>query len=98
MKREDVPAEMVEKGRNALGAHLRSLPPAGAYLPTLKERTRAILAAVLPVHERMVREQVAKEIETFACRGGEQCQDRFCPDCIRHDQAQRDAQIARGGA
>lgn len=43
-----------------------------------------------------IREQVAREIEAAVCRGGEQCKDRFCPDCIRHGQAKRDARIARG--
>lgn len=46
--------------------------------------------------EKAIREQVAREIETSVCQPGEQCPDRFCPDCIRFEQAQRDAQIARG--
>lgn len=50
------------------------------------------LAAVVPA----IREQIATAILRDVCAPGEQCQDRFCEDCTRYDQARRDADTARG--
>ncbi|GAA0936242.1 hypothetical protein GCM10009550_01880 [Actinocorallia libanotica] len=59
MEPEDVPAELVEIGVTAWRK-------SGRYF--MAPCTRAILAAVLPTHERMVRGQVATEIRTEADR------------------------------
>jgi hypothetical protein len=40
-------------------------------------------------------EKIACAIEQDICGPTENCRDRFCPDCIRHAQAKRDAATAR---
>jgi hypothetical protein len=40
-------------------------------------------------------EEIARAIEQSVCEPGEQCTERFCPDCIRYRQALADAAIAR---
>jgi DNA-binding transcriptional MerR regulator len=47
-----------------------------------------------------VAEDIARAIEKSVCEPGEQCAERFCPDCTRYRQAQADAATARriGGA
>jgi hypothetical protein len=47
-----------------------------------------------------VAEEIARAIEQAVCAPGEQCVERFCPDCTRYGQAQADAATARriGGA
>jgi hypothetical protein len=59
---EEVPAELAEIGREALYKHMAASLPPVLMFPTYEERARAVLAAVLPLHEKQVREQVAKEI------------------------------------
>lgn len=43
------------------------------------------------------RERIARAIETSICEPAEQCARRFCPDCLRYQQAQQDAALARRG-
>jgi histidine triad (HIT) family protein len=40
-------------------------------------------------------EEIARAIEESVCAPGEQCAERFCPDCTRYRQAQADAATAR---
>lgn len=61
MKPEDVPVELMNLGRNAMVQLVATAP--APHIATYEERVRAVLAAVLPAHERQVREQVADEIE-----------------------------------
>ena len=42
-----------------------------------------------------VAEMIAREIEGSVCAPGEQCDGRFCTDCVRWKQAQADAELAR---
>lgn len=58
MRPEDVPAELVDPGRNAMIRHLRA---SGPGIPTFEEKVRVVLAAVLPEHEKQVRQKVAEE-------------------------------------
>lgn len=93
MNREQVPDELVLAGLaeywNDGREHLADYD--GDDIKFLQE----CLAAVLPVHERQVREQVAKEIEDTVC-APPKGHDRKCPDCYRYQQMKRDARIARG--
>lgn len=50
------------------------------------------IAAVLPA----IRAAIADEILATTCPPGDQCADRWCPDCVAYRQAARDAAIARG--
>jgi hypothetical protein len=54
------------------------------------------LKVVGPFIRQQERVKVAKEILAQTCGPGEQCADRWCPDCIKYRQAQKDAAIARG--
>lgn len=52
-------------------------------------------------HRAWVAEEIARAIEESVCEPGDQCVERFCPDCTRYAQAQADAALARkigGGA
>jgi hypothetical protein len=42
-----------------------------------------------------VAEMIARAIEDSVCEPGEQCANRFCPDCVKHAQAKADAALAR---
>lgn len=42
-----------------------------------------------------VAEMIARAIEDSVCEPGEQCANRFCPDCVKHTQAKADAALAR---
>ena len=52
------------------------------------------------IRRAAVAEEIARAIEQAVCAPGEQCVERFCPDCTRYRQAQADAATARriGGA
>ena len=65
------------------------------------EKVRAdIAAAGRPDDRAAVAAEIARAIEKSVCAPGEQCVERFCPDCTRYRQAQADAATARriGGA
>lgn len=47
-------------------------------------------------HEEMVRAQVADEIARDICEPMDDCAEWPCPDCIRHEYAQRLARRIRG--
>lgn len=82
----DVPKELLAKARAGMTAAYEGDDLAVTELLDL----RAAIAAVLPAHEAMVREQVAKDVEAWRCE-----QDaKFCGSCAcRKDYAR----IARGG-
>ncbi len=46
-------------------------------------------------HRQYVAEEIARAIEESVCEPGDQCAERFCPDCTRYAQAQADAALAR---
>ena len=49
----------------------------------------------LDAARKALAEKIACAIEQSICEPAENCRDRFCPDCIRHAQAQKDAATAR---
>ena len=61
--------------------------------PDSREELLALRDALL---EKQIRTSISDRILQETCDGGDQCQDRFCPGCIRRGQARRDAAIARG--
>jgi hypothetical protein len=95
---EQVPDELVAAAQQADIDWMRKVlrEVGGSWQAVPDEQVRRLLAAVLPVHERQVREQVSTQILQSVCAPGEQCADRFCRDCTRYEQAQRDARLARG--
>ena len=46
-------------------------------------------------YRTQVAEEIAREIEQSVSRPAESCQDCSCPDCIRYEQAMKDAGTAR---
>lgn len=63
MKPEDVPAELVRRSIDALLAvAARDATAALPEVSTRDDRARALLAAVLPAHERQVREQTLRDL------------------------------------
>lgn len=59
-------------------------PGDGLALPWTGQAPRADVAG-----------EIARAIEQSVCEPGEQCAERFCPDCTRYRQAQADAATAR---
>jgi hypothetical protein len=55
-----------------------------------------LTSAMTDRYASVLRVMLAEKIERSVCSPGEQCADRFCPDCVRHEQAQRDARLVRG--
>lgn len=46
-------------------------------------------------HRRQAERREYRAIEDSVCEPGEQCANRFCPDCVKHAQAKADAALAR---
>ena len=67
------------------------LLPLGEYEAILEARRDGRWSAA----RVKVAEQIARAIERQVCEPGKRCPDRFCPDCIRYQQALKDAAIAR---
>jgi hypothetical protein len=85
MEPEDVNNELAELGTRAVDRH-----PSTSFLAPCESLARAVLAAVLPEHEKKVREQVAREIEKVENEEG---------DGSSWDGGMgRAASIARGGS
>lgn len=59
------------------------------------EKAQADATAAAPGLRAAVAEEIARAIEQSVCEPGEQCVERFCPDCTRYRQAQADAVMAR---
>jgi hypothetical protein len=57
VKPEDVPAELA-----ALGTHAVDMHPSTSFLAPCESLARAVLAAVLPEHEKQVRARLADEL------------------------------------
>ncbi len=76
----------------------------GEYIPKIAAEVMANAAQILteatPGIRAAVAEEIAKAIEGSVCEPGDQCVERFCPDCTRYFQCQADAATARriGGA
>lgn len=84
---------------DTLARHGLKLKESTGPLPDRPQRTArpfAVNRRPRSVDEQAIRERIAQEILGSVCPPGEQCPDRFCPDCIRYEQAKRDARIARG--
>ena len=64
MNPEDVPDDLMSKGRGAFAEFLSKADP--RQIMPLSGQVNAILAAVLPAHERQVRERVAAESAVLA--------------------------------
>lgn len=64
----------------------------GLVLPWTEQQRGGVRAAVAA--------DIASAIEKAVCEPGENCAERFCPDCTRYAQCQADAATARriGGA
>lgn len=58
---EDVPDDLMKRGRDALLRFVQTLAP--LHLATYEERVRVVLAAVLPAHERQVGFKLASDAE-----------------------------------
>lgn len=86
----------------AFNALTEALGEQGQWIPlSAREAVAAAVEAAIEVPLRaLTAEEIACAIEQALCEPAENCADRFCPDCIRYRQAQRDAAAARriGGA
>ena len=54
-----------------------------------------IIEEAAPAIRAAAAEEIARFIEQSVCGPGDQCAERFCPDCTRYRQAQADAATAR---
>ena len=68
--------------------------PAGMSLEEAERRIRAIVNAVLPLHEQMVRSAVASELEQHAYRAA--VADVDGPECVEARTWTAAAEVARG--
>lgn len=74
------------------------------YQPKIEAKVaaeaRRIADEITPGIRKGAAEDIAAAIETSVCEPGENCAERFCPDCTRYAQCQADAATARriGGA
>jgi len=91
MRPEDVPDDVLTAAKAAGDAY-----DVACDRFDWQEYDRAIVAAVIPAIEARVRAQVADRILTSTCPPGEQCANRWCPDCVAYRQAVKDANLARG--
>lgn len=88
----------------AVGAGPDVQPPTAAWDWAFSQNTtrawEAAAKAAAAAGARRIAEDIAAAIETSVCEPGDQCVERFCPDCTRYAQAQADAALARkiGGA
>lgn len=84
-------------GKSREMIRLDLLPPGTPRAPRTPGQPRLSRAALI---RAAVAEEIAKAIERAVCEPGDQCADRFCPDCVKYRQAQADAATARriGGA
>lgn len=89
MNPADVPAETLNAFKTA--GHAAMMTP-GAPGDLSDRYLAGGLAAVIPA----IRAQVADEIARDICEPMDDCDRPSCPDCIRHEYAQRLARRIRG--
>lgn len=84
---------IAESCRRTIDAELARCEPGAMAM--LRAGAEAIFADAAQALRADVAEEIASEIEKSVCEPGEQCANRFCKDCVRHEQAKADAATAR---